>query len=150
MLPAVYIMPRKPGLPYVSSFGGATTIRTSFQSASSSSARMTGSDVFEPCPISAAGDMIEIRPSDAIVTHGLKVAGDAADADEIAPPGEKFRSTKANERPAAPIIRDLRVMPASDTDRRSMINPPSKRVLRHAGFSHMSHTGKYARSCSRR
>src|SRR6201988_4429207 len=103
---------------------------------------MRGRDVFEPCPISAAGDMTEINPSGEIVTHGLNVAGAAAEAAEIASPGQKSRSTNAKESPAAPTMRALRVMPASGTDRRSMINLPSKRALWRARFSDRRHTGK--------
>ena len=43
-------------------------MRTLLQSASSSSATINGSDVSEPCPISAAGDMMAIVPSVEIVT----------------------------------------------------------------------------------
>ena len=34
---------------------------------------MRGSEVIDPCPISVAGDMIEIDPSTSIETHGLKL-----------------------------------------------------------------------------
>src|ERR1700746_1115717 len=111
---------------------------------------MRGRDVFDPWPIPAAGDMIEISPSDEIVTHGLNVVGDAAEAGEMAPPSPNSRSTKANESPAAPIMRALRVTPTSEIDRRSMIPPPATRVLWHARLSSRSRTGRYARSYSRR
>src|ERR1700746_2290268 len=111
---------------------------------------MRGREVFDPCPISAAGDMIEISPSGEIATHGLNVVGDAAEAGEMAPPSPKSRPTKANESPAAPIMRALLVTLASEIDRRSMVTPPATRALWHAGFSDRSHTGRYARSYSRR
>src|SRR5947209_7980085 len=78
MLPAVCIIPRKPGFPYIASLGGAGTIRTFSQAASISSARIRGREVFDPWPISLAGDMMVIVPSADIVTHGLRVADVAA------------------------------------------------------------------------
>src|SRR6478735_6583119 len=76
-------------------------MRTRDQSASISSAMISGSDVIEPCPISVAADMMVIVPSVPMLIHGLSavplvsVARTAASA-----PG----SAKANERPAAPIM----------------------------------------------
>ena len=70
LLPAVY-MKTNDGFLQSSSFGGATTTRTFDQSASSSSPRMSGRDVSDPCPISAAGDMIATVSSVEMVIHGL-------------------------------------------------------------------------------
>src|SRR5262249_36524077 len=82
-------------------------MRTSLQSASSSSAMISGSEVIDPCPISVAADMMVIVPSGAMLTHGLSslptrsVAGTAASA--------RPDSTIANESPAAPIMTCRRV-----------------------------------------
>src|SRR5262245_64178585 len=46
-------------------------MRTLAQSASSSSARISGSEVIDPCPISVAADMMVIVPSGAMLTQGL-------------------------------------------------------------------------------
>src|SRR5437868_12802656 len=65
---------------------------------------MRGKDVIDPWPISIAGDMIEIVPSGAMLTQGLKdfplisAAGTAALA-----AGERASAT-AKLNPAAPII----------------------------------------------
>src|SRR5215472_13458423 len=61
-------------------------MRTFAQSASSSSARISGSEVSDPCPISAAGDMIATVSSVAIVTHGLIVTSPLRAAAEIGIP----------------------------------------------------------------
>src|SRR5437588_10270390 len=77
-------------------------MRTFAQSASSSSATISGSEVIEPCPISVAADMMVVVPSGAMLTHGLNswptrsAAGTAASA--------RPRKAMANERPAAPIM----------------------------------------------
>jgi hypothetical protein len=79
-------------------------MRTFDQSASSSSATISGSEVVEPWPISVAGDMMEMVPSLAMLTHGLNglpaisAAGAAATASSIR------ASTTAKVRPAAPVI----------------------------------------------
>ena len=57
----------------MSSSAGAGTIRTLVQSASSSSAMISGSEVIDPCPISVAADMIVMVPSVAMLIHGLSV-----------------------------------------------------------------------------
>ena len=59
------------------SIGGAGTIRTFAQSASSSSAMISGSEVIDPCPISVAADMMVIVPSVAMLTQGLDRAAGA-------------------------------------------------------------------------
>src|SRR5713101_5268566 len=78
------------------------------QSASSSSAIISGNEVMDPCPISVAGDMIVMVPSVEMLTHGLialpvrSAASTAATARPLAP------SATANERPVAPIITSRR------------------------------------------
>src|SRR3954463_518323 len=80
-----------PGLPKIASIGGAGTIRTFDQSASSSSAMINGSEVIDPCPISVAADMMVIVPSGVIDTHGLSAlrarsgASPAATAEPLFP-----------------------------------------------------------------
>ena len=84
------------------SSGGAGTIRTLAQSASSSSAMISGSEVIDPCPISVAADMMVIVPSVAMLIHGL-IAVPVRSPERTAalrPSG----SAMANDRPAAPII----------------------------------------------
>src|SRR5580704_9755342 len=99
--------PPKPGLPNTASTGGAGTTRTFDQSASSSSAKISGIDVIDPCPISTAGDMIVIVPSAAIVTHGLSGAAVAARA---LPAAVTSPSATAKVNPAAPTISWRRVI----------------------------------------
>ena len=53
------------------SSGGAGTIRTFAQSASSSSAMISGNAVIDPCPISVAADIIVMLPSAPMLIHGL-------------------------------------------------------------------------------
>src|SRR5262247_1606953 len=48
-------------------------MRTFDQSASSSSAMMSGSEVIDPCPISVAADMMVMVPSGVMLIHGLMV-----------------------------------------------------------------------------
>jgi hypothetical protein len=113
--PAVYIMPPNPGLPYSLSSGGAGTTRTFDQSASSSSARMSGSEVSDPCPISTEGDWMKIVPSIAMLTQGLKAGAFPADAASAALAGSMVRapahpaSATPNVRPAAPTMNSRRV-----------------------------------------
>ena len=64
---------------------GAGTIRTFCQSASSSSARISGNEVIEPCPISVAGDMRVIVPSSEMLTQGLSALPVRAPASVAAP-----------------------------------------------------------------
>src|SRR2546425_4894423 len=80
-------MPPNPGFPYSASFGGAGTMRTFDQSASSSSATISGSEVSEPCPISTAGDWMKMVPSVAMLTQGLKAGAFPAVAASVAPRG---------------------------------------------------------------
>src|SRR3954470_19339410 len=76
-------------------------MRTRDQSASSSSAMISGSDVIEPWPISVAADMMVIVPSVAMLIHGLSTLPlrSLPSTAACAP-----RSANANERPAAPIM----------------------------------------------
>src|SRR5215467_5332273 len=72
------------------------------QSASSSSAMISGSDVIDPCPISVAADIIVIAPSGAMLTHGLSdcpVLSLAIRAASAPPP-----NAMPKDSPAAPII----------------------------------------------
>jgi hypothetical protein len=79
-------------------------MRTFDQSASSSSAMISGSEVVDPCPISVAGDMMEMEPSVAMLTHGLSGLP-AISADGAAANASSSRaSATANVSPATPII----------------------------------------------
>ena len=91
-----------PGLPWIFSFTGAGTIFTLLQSASSSSAMISGSDVIDPCPISVAADMMVMVPSVAMLTHGF-IAVPVRSANRTAAPARPV-AVKANVSPAAPII----------------------------------------------
>src|SRR5215469_12175837 len=84
---------------------GARTIRTFDQSASSSSATITGSAVKDPSPISTAGDMIAIVPSVEIVTQGLRILSLA-----VAPSAARCGAptAKPKVRPAAPTMKPRR------------------------------------------
>src|SRR5712671_2814132 len=90
----------------MASLGGAATIRTLSQAASISSATINGSDVFDPWPISLAGDIMEIVPSADIVTQGLSVADSAALAVVLKSTsrGETKPYATPKLRPAAPIM----------------------------------------------
>src|SRR5580704_9651406 len=77
-------------------------MRTRDQSASSSSAMISGSDVIEPCPISVAADMMVIAPSVPMLIHGLSALPVRSAARSAA--SARLRSAMANERPAAPIM----------------------------------------------
>jgi hypothetical protein len=104
-------------------------MRTFDQSASSSSASTSGSEVIEPCPISVAADMMVIVPSGAIESHGLSAlpTRSLACAAACAP---LRGSASAKVKPAAPTIiclrviflRDLRVLEA-DVSRIVMAQP---------------------------
>src|SRR6516162_855651 len=111
----------------MASLGGAGTIRTFAQSASISSARISGREVFEPCPISLAGDMMKIVPSAEIVTQGLTVADVAAFA--FVPIALSDSETKPDAtpkfRPAAPIMIPRRV---TSLGRRGKCPSSGKRV----------------------
>src|SRR5215467_13115467 len=72
------------------------------QSASSSSAMISGSEVIDPCPISVAADIIVIAPSGPMLIHGLSVCpvlSPAIRAASAPPP-----NAMPNDSPAAPII----------------------------------------------
>src|SRR5712671_4398008 len=77
-------------------------MRTRVQSASSSSAMISGSDVIEPCPISVAADRMVMVPSVAMLTHGLS-ACPARSTPKVAA-SARSPSANANDRPAAPIM----------------------------------------------
>src|SRR5438270_6066894 len=86
----------------MASSGGAGTTRTLDQSASSSSAMISGSEVIEPWPISVAADMIVMVPSPAMLTQGdiaFPLRSAASVAARPLPP-----SVMAKDRPAAPIM----------------------------------------------
>src|SRR5258706_4362346 len=97
----------------MASLGGADTIRTLSQSASISSAKIRGREVFDPWPISLAGDMMVIVPSADIVTQGLRVADVAAAALEPIVETEINPVITLKLRPAAPIITPRRVTPCA-------------------------------------
>src|SRR5215470_6359125 len=90
----------------MASSGGARTMRTFAQSASSSSAMISGSEVIDPCPISVAADMMVTVPSVAMLIHGLITWPVRASASTAASSG---RMVKANESPATPSISWRRV-----------------------------------------
>ena len=69
---------------------------------------MRGKDVIDPWPISIAGDMIEIVPSVAMLTHGLSDFPSIAADVTAAPATEERASTMAKVNPAAPIITSRR------------------------------------------
>src|SRR5215217_9445991 len=77
-------------------------MRTFDQSASSSSAMISGSEVIDPCPISVAADMIVMVPSVEMLTQGLS-ALPLRSAARVAAFRGPSRAT-ANDNPAAPII----------------------------------------------
>src|SRR5471032_2176008 len=87
-------------------------MRTLAQSASSSSAMISGSEVIDPCPISVAADMTVMVPSGAMLTQGLSawpLRSLAIAAASTRPP-----NAIAKERPAAPIITWRREIAASN------------------------------------
>src|SRR5580704_4340269 len=88
--------------------GGAGTITTLDQSASSSSARISGSEVRDPFPISVAGAMIDISPLGAILTHGLNAVPETSDASAAACPDLSCPTATANVRPAIPTMKPRR------------------------------------------
>src|ERR1700756_709083 len=103
--------PNMLGLPYILSTGGAGTATTLDQSAASSSARINGSEVNDPCPISVAGAMIDISPLGAILTHGLKGVPAMSGASVAACPNLSRPPATANVRPATPIMKPRRENP---------------------------------------
>src|SRR2546430_16542999 len=68
---------------------------------------MSGSEVSEPCPISAAGDMIDTVLSGEIVTHGLRATSPVRAAASARRPDETGKV-----RPAPPTMKPRRVTPA--------------------------------------
>src|ERR1700739_3777198 len=91
--------------------GGAGTQTTLDQSASNSSARINGSEVNDPCPISVAGAMIDISPLGAILTHGLNAIPETLGASVAACPNLSRPPATANVRPAIPIMKPRRENP---------------------------------------
>src|SRR5215211_315489 len=87
----------------MASIGGAGTMRTFDQSASSSSAMMSGNEVIDPCPISVAADMMVMVPSGAIETHGLS-ALPARSVATLAARAPLPASATAKVSPAAPTM----------------------------------------------
>jgi hypothetical protein len=81
------------------------------QSASNSSARINGSEVNDPCPISVAGAMIDIAPLGAILTHGLNGVPALSGASVAACPNLSRPTATANVRPAIPIMKPRRDTP---------------------------------------
>src|SRR6516225_10722942 len=79
-------------------------MRTLDQSASISSAMISGSDVVEPCPISVAGDMMEMVPSLAMLTQGPSDVPAISEAGAAANASSNGGSATAKVNPAAPII----------------------------------------------
>src|SRR5260221_14500013 len=96
-------MPPNPGLPQIASIGGAATTCTFDQSGSISSARIKGSDVIDPCPISVAADMMVMEPWGAMLPQGERALPVRSVA-KVAAGASGAPSTKANDSPAAPII----------------------------------------------
>src|ERR1700720_2892016 len=91
--------------------GGAGTTTTLDQSASDSSARINGSEVNDPCPISVAGAMIDISPLAAILTHGLNGVPAMSGASVAACPNLSRPAATANVSPAIPIMTPWREKP---------------------------------------
>ena len=75
--PGIVISPRRysrASAPFANAMsGGACSIRTSAQSASSSSASIIGNAVCAPCPISVCGTMTVTVLSGAILTQALSI-----------------------------------------------------------------------------
>src|SRR5262245_59008050 len=101
-------------------------MRTLFQSASSSSAMINGSEVIDPWPISVAADMMVIVPSGAMLTHGLSIC--PVRSFTISAASARPPSAMAKERPAAPIITWRRETTASNL----LICPFMSRLPRRA------------------
>src|ERR1700761_6811689 len=104
--------PQRAGLPWILSIGGAGTTTTLDQSASNSSARINGSEVNDPCPISVAGAMIDISPLGAILTHGLNGVPALSDASVAALTSLASPAAMANVMPAIPIMKPRRENPS--------------------------------------
>ena len=98
------------GLPYFfSSHAGGSTGLTFDQSASSSSAMMTGTVVKVPCPISATGDTMVMVPSGAMVSQTLGDRGASAALASM-PANGWGRMVSARVRPAAVPRKSRRFM----------------------------------------
>ena len=94
--------------------------RTLLQSASSSSAKMSGSEVCAPCPISTAGGTMVTMPSSPIVTQALGVSGPAAKAVS----GNEPNATATHAAPAP--TRNERRDSVSLRMSCNMVRPPSR------------------------
>src|ERR1700761_5047882 len=139
--------PQRAGLPWILSIGGAGTQTTLDQSASNSSARINGSEVNDPCPISVAGAMIEISPLGAMLTHGLKgvptaspsgarVAPAASGAAVAARADLSAPTVKANVSPPIPTMKPRRETPVFGSVIRFMAHPHPRRVRSRAEWPH--------------
>jgi hypothetical protein len=87
---------------------GANSAFTFDQSASSSSARISGNDVYTPCPISAAGQMMVMELSAPMLTKALNFVGCVAPS--ASPPRPRPPSVKAKVMPALPATKPRRLM----------------------------------------
>src|SRR5215468_4637231 len=98
----------------MASTGGARTMRTFAQSASSSSAMSSGSEVMDPCPISVAADMMVIVPSGAAASVAARAALPAKATAKVRPaaPTMTWRRDRAEER----ICRVMSGLPGSALD----------------------------------
>src|SRR6201995_5481499 len=103
--------PNMAGLPEILAIGGAGPATPLDQSASNSSARINGSEVNDPCPISVAGAMIDISPLGAMLTHGLNGVPATSGASVAARPDLSGPTETANVRPAIPIMKPRRENP---------------------------------------
>src|ERR1700761_6172565 len=81
------------------------------QSASSSSAKISGSEVSDPFPISVAGAMIDISPLASILTHGLNGLPEMEAASVAAYANPSRPTVTAKVSPAAPIMKPRRDNP---------------------------------------
>src|SRR6201993_3675699 len=100
--------------------GGAGTATTLDQSASNSSARINGSEVNDPCPISVAGTMIDISPLGAILTHGLNGVPALSGARVAALTNLASPAAMAKVMPAIPVMKPRRENPVFGRDIRFM------------------------------
>ena len=87
---------------------GANSVFTFDQSASSSSAKISGKEVSTPCPISAAGQTIVMLLSAAMLTKALNLLGCVAP--NATAPRPRPPSVKAKVNPAAPETKPRRLI----------------------------------------
>ena len=88
--------------------GGAKSVFTFDQSASSSSARISGRDVSTPCPISAPGQRMVMVLSAAMLTQAFILVACAAPSASM--PWPRPPSVNAKVRPAVPTTKPRRLM----------------------------------------